>query len=77
MEIANVGEYTHTLVITDANGEVAAATGLVQPGENAYLDLDLEPGEYVFTCRMISQSNSGDLIDHFESGMHAGFIVEG
>lgn len=77
LEINNVGEYTHTLVITDADGEVAAATGLVQPGETTFLDLDLEPGQYVFTCRMIAQNDAGDLIDHFESGMHAGFTVDG
>jgi len=77
LDIANVGEFAHTLVITDANGEVAAASGLIPPGETTYLDLDLDAGEYTFTCRMIAQDGEGNIIDHFEAGMHAGVVVEG
>ena len=75
--VSNSGEFTHTLVITDADGEVAAATGLIQPGETTYLGLDLTPGEYVFTCRMIAQDSEGNIIDHYEAGMHAGVVVGG
>lgn len=76
IDIANVGEFTHTLVVTDADGEVAAASGLIQPGESTYLELDLEAGQYVFTCRMIAQDDEGNLIDHFEAGMHTDVVVE-
>ncbi|MGD2102045.1 MAG: hypothetical protein PVG83_07390 [Acidimicrobiia bacterium] len=77
IDITNVGEFTHTLVVTDADGEVAAASGLIPPGESMYLDLDLKAGQYVFTCRMIAQDDEGNLIDHFEAGMHTGVVVEG
>lgn len=77
IEIDNVGEFTHTLVVTDANGEVAAATGLIPSGETAYLDIDLEPGTYSFTCRIVAQDGEGNLIDHYEAGMNAAVEVAG
>lgn len=77
IEIDNVGEFTHTLVITDANGQVAAATGLIPSGETTYLDIDLEPGTYSFTCRIVAQDGEGNLIDHYEAGMNAAVEVTG
>lgn len=77
VEIDNAGDFTHTLVITDASGEVAAASGLIQPGETTYLDIDLEPGTYSFTCRIVAQDGEGNLIDHYQSGMNATVDVEG
>jgi plastocyanin len=77
IEIDNVGEFTHTLVVTDANGEVAAATGLIPSGETTYLDIDLEPGTYSFTCRIVAQDGEGNLIDHYEAGMNAAVEVAG
>jgi len=69
IEITNSGEYPHTLVITDVSGEVVAASSLLSAGESAELTLDLEPGRYSFTCRIVAQSPEGELIDHFEQGM--------
>lgn len=77
IEIDNVGEFTHTLVVTDANGEVAAATGLIPSGDTTYLDIDLEPGTYSFTCRIVAQDGEGNLIDHYEAGMNAAVEVAG
>ena len=77
IEVDNVGEFTHTLVITDANGRVAAATGLVPSGEVTYLDVDLEPGTYSFTCRIVAQDGEGNLIDHYEAGMNTTVEVAG
>lgn len=70
LRVENTGEYSHTLVVTDDTGQVIAATGLVESGEQTSLQVDLEPGKYVFSCRIVSQDGEGNLIDHFEGGMH-------
>jgi methionine-rich copper-binding protein CopC len=77
LHVSNVGEFTHTLVVTDDEGEVIAATDLVVPGAEATLEVDLQPGTYVFSCRIVSQDDEGNLIDHFESGMHRTVTVRG
>ncbi len=69
--LTNVGQFPHTLVITDDTGHVVAATGLIPPGESTSLEIALEPGTYSFTCRIVAQDGEGNLIDHFESGMVA------
>lgn len=66
----NVGEYSHTLVVTDDHGEVLAATGLVLSGTDATLEVDLAPGTYVFSCRIVAEDGDGNLVDHYEQGMH-------
>lgn len=70
VEVTNSGRFPHTLVVTDSEGSVVAATSLVQPGDSAGLDLDLQPGTYSFTCRIVAQDSEGRIIDHFEEGMH-------
>lgn len=70
IEIENRGGFQHTLVITDANGEVVAATDLVDPGEETALDVDLAPGTYVFSCRIVVADENRNLFDHFEMGMN-------
>lgn len=74
---SNHGEYPHTLVITDGDGNVVAATDLIQPGETADLAVELDEGTYSFTCRIVAQDDEGQLIDHFESGMNAVVEVRG
>lgn len=69
LEVANSGEFPHTLVVARADGTVVAATNLIQPGESALLELDLEAGVYQFTCRIVSQRPDGQIVDHFEEGM--------
>lgn len=70
IDLVNTGSFSHTLVITDQNGQVVAATGLIGPGESGSLDVDLDDGVYSFTCRIVVQNSEGELIDHFEAGMH-------
>ena len=69
VQATNTGDYAHTLVVTTEMGEVIAATDLVQPGETVSLDLELEPGTYRFTCRIVAEAD-GVLVDHYEAGMN-------
>jgi hypothetical protein len=77
LTISNVGEFPHTLVITDATGHVVAASDLIQPGEIANLAVDVAEGQYVFTCRIVAQNDAGEIVDHFEAGMTATVDVSG
>jgi len=71
LTVSNSGEFPHTLVVSDGAGTVVAGTTLILPGEGATLSVDLEPGLYMFTCRIVGQSDSGEIIDHYERGMAA------
>jgi hypothetical protein len=71
LEVVNGGEFPHTLVISTTEGKVLAATDLVQPGETARLEVDLAAGSYLFTCRIVTQLDTGELIDHYQEGMVA------
>lgn len=64
----NVGELPHTVVISTLSGDVVAASDVVQSGEASEFTVDLDPGEYDFTCRIVAQFD-GELIDHYELGM--------
>jgi hypothetical protein len=75
--VTNSGEFPHTLVVTDVGGEVIAATDVLQPGQGAELALDLEPGRYSFTCRIVAQTPEGEIVDHFEQGMSKTVSVSG
>lgn len=75
--ISNSGEFPHTLVVTDSTGQVVAATGLIAPGTTTAIDLDLGAGRYNLTCRIVAENDEGDLVDHFEAGMHASLTVAG
>ena len=68
-------QFEHTLVITDAGGQVVSAGAVVAPGETSEMSVDLAPGEYWFTCRIVGQDDEGNVIDHFEEGMAAGIAV--
>jgi hypothetical protein len=70
LHATNIGEYSHTLVVTDDRGQVLAATGLIPSGTEATLEVDLSPGVYVFSCRIVAEDDEGVLIDHYEQGMH-------
>lgn len=75
ISVENSGEFPHTLVVSTPNGSVVTATELVMPGETATLDLELAPGTYQFTCRIVGQGPDGELVDHYERGMHATVAV--
>ena len=68
---SNSGEFAHTIVITGQEGGVIAATQLIQPGETVDLAVDLAPGRYQITCRIVAQTDDGRLVDHYEAGMGA------
>jgi uncharacterized cupredoxin-like copper-binding protein len=71
LSVSNSGEFPHTLVVSDSAGTVVAATALIRPGETSSLSIDLQPGAYMFTCRIVGESGSGEIIDHYQRGMAA------
>jgi uncharacterized cupredoxin-like copper-binding protein len=71
LSVSNSGEFSHTLVVSNSAGTVVAATALIPPGEASSLSIDLQPGAYMFTCRIVGQSDSGEIIDHYQRGMAA------
>ena len=70
LSIDNVGERDHTLVISREDGEVVAATDIVEPGAVLEFDVDLGSGTYELTCRIVVEGGNGQIFDHFEQGMH-------
>jgi len=77
LTVENTGEFPHTLVVTRPGGGVVAATAVVSPGQTVTIDLELGPGPYQFTCRIVAQGPDGGLVDHYERGMHTKVSVEG
>lgn len=76
LDVVNEGEYGHTLVITDAGGHVLSAGDVIEAGETSTLSIDLVPGDYFFTCRIVAQDDEGNVIDHYEMGMSAEVTVK-
>ncbi|MCI0425633.1 MAG: hypothetical protein L0Z47_07265 [Actinobacteria bacterium] len=76
VKASNIGEFAHTLVVTDEEGAVLGATGVIPPGEEASLTVELGQGTYVFSCRIVTQDSEGNLLDHYELGMHRTVIVD-
>lgn len=70
VDVSNSGSLPHTLVVTDSSGNVMAATDLIGPGDSTEMTLDLDPGTYSFTCRIVAQDPEGEIVDHFEAGMN-------
>lgn len=77
ISVENSGEFPHTLVVSAPDGRVITATDLVMPGEAASLPLELDPGVYQFTCRIVGQDGEGRLVDHYERGMLTTVTVQG
>lgn len=75
LHVINQGEFGHTLVVSTEDGTVVTSTDVVPPGGETSLDLDLEPGRYVFTCRIVVQTPGGDIVDHYQRGMAAAVEV--
>ncbi len=76
LNVKNQGEYGHTLVITDGGGHVLSAGGVIPPSETSQVSIDLAPGQYSFTCRIVAQDDQGNVIDHYEQGMSAEVVVK-
>ena len=72
----NHGEWSHTLVVSTEDGHVVAASGLIESGAMTTLDVSLEPGPYVISCRIVAQDDEGGLSDHYERGMSHRVVVE-
>jgi hypothetical protein len=75
IRVENTGEFGHTLVVTGEAGNVVAATSVVEPGATAILDANLEAGTYVFSCRIVAQTDEGGLSDHYQQGMNQRITV--
>ena len=76
LTIANSGEFGHTLVITDEDEAVVASVGVIAPGEEVDVSIDVEPGTYQLTCRIVIEAGEeGQIVDHFEEGMVAEVTV--
>lgn len=77
LDLANQGEFSHTLVITDGSGGVVAASGVLAGGQSSTFDVTLPPGDYSFTCRIVGSKPDGTVVDHYEQGMHVAVTVTG
>jgi plastocyanin len=77
LQVANVGEFGHTLVISDSSGAVVAATDLIAAGESLPIEADWAPGTYSLTCRIVVEAEPGVLVDHYAEGMQATLSVAG
>jgi len=75
LQIVNSGEFPHTMVVTGEDGRALAATATIAAGSTAELVLDLEPGTYHVSCRIVLQLPDGTIVDHYQAGMVAGFQV--
>lgn len=73
--VRNDGEFPHTVVIARNTGEVVVASEVVQAGSSTAMAIDLEPGVYQFTCRIVAETGDGRLVDHFERGMVQTVVV--
>lgn len=67
--VHNEGNFSHTVVIADKNGTVIDVTGLIAAGESSVFSVDLDPGTYELSCRIVVQTDDGKLIDHYHEGM--------
>jgi uncharacterized cupredoxin-like copper-binding protein len=50
IEVANKGFSAHDLVVEDAAGAEVAASEVISPGGSATVEVELQPGQYVFYC---------------------------
>ena len=73
--VENYGEFPHTLVVSDASGTVIGATDLIGAEATTVLTVDLLPGSYTFTCRIVKGLDDGTFVDHFQEGMTASVKV--
>ncbi len=69
--VQNDGAMPHTLVIEDESGQVRAATDLIEAGSELLVTVELPPGRYQLTCRIVFRGEDGVLTDHFQEGMVA------
>jgi plastocyanin len=73
--VENYGDFSHTLVVSDASGTVIGATDLIGSEATTVLTVDLLPGSYTFTCRIVKGLDDGTFVDHYQQGMTASVKV--
>jgi hypothetical protein len=73
--VLNDGAYPHTMVVTRADGHVLYATPVLASKESVSLRLNLDPGTYQLTCRLVLAADDGAIIDHYELGMSTAVTV--
>lgn len=74
LDVVNAGEMAHTVVVADETGRVVTSIDVIPPGESSSISIDLPPGFYDFTCRIVLELPDGTIGDHYGRGMEA--IVE-
>ena len=67
--VTNDDQFGHTLVTSDDTGRVIEATNVIAAGEQLSLTVNLPPGAYELSCRIVVQTADGTLVDHYEEGM--------
>jgi hypothetical protein len=77
LNVSNAGEFPHTFVVTDHAGEVVAATDILPPGAEIVVPIDVTSGSYLVSCRLITQSPDGAIIDHYQEGMFKSLTADG
>jgi len=65
----NVGEFPHTVVVTDESGAVRYASDLIPPGTTLSTNVELEAGRFEISCRIVTRADDGTISDHYEQGM--------
>lgn len=75
IQVVNNGEFGHTFVVTDSGGRVVSATDVLAPGTSIEIVLNLPRGQYLVSCRLITQSRDGSINDHFQLGMYKSIEV--
>jgi hypothetical protein len=68
--ISNYGQDQHDMAIVDANGNIIAQTGLIDPQRTAALTADLPPGTYTLECTLFGHH------EHYNLCMHATLTVQ-
>lgn len=69
LSVSNSGEFGHTIVITDESGHVVAASDVIAPGEEQDFAVELGEGLFEISCRIVVETNGGEIVDHYEEGM--------
>ena len=77
LNIRNVGEFGHTVVVSRSDGRVIAGTDVVQSGEGAELSWSTSSQGITSSPAGSSWSADGHLVDHYEMGMSRSVTVTG
>jgi uncharacterized cupredoxin-like copper-binding protein len=59
LQMRNIGEDDHDLVVRTAAGRVVAAMPDVRPGRTGQLRATLRPGRYTLVCRITGHEGAG------------------